>query len=261
MIAILAVAASAALTMTHEEKSFVTWMRMTNQVYTGQEYHFRFGVYLTNLRHLREHNARSRFRLGMNRFACHSPAEYRAILGVRQRISTSRPASGAKAPKVSSYDWRDYGVVNPIKDQGDCGACWAFAATQSAESVYAIVTQTPLLSFSESNLIDCVTTCYGCNGGLATQAWDYVIAYQNGHFNSEDTYPYKPVTSSCKFDASAAIGLITAYTQVAPADEDDLAAKIVGYGPIAGAVDSSPVSFQLYEGGVYDDPACSSINL
>jgi cathepsin L len=261
MILILFAVASARLVRSHEERSFVAWMREANQVYTGDEYHFRFGIFLTNFRLVREHNARSKFRLGLNRFTCHSPAEYRVILGVRHPISTARPTAPANTPKVASYDWRDYGVVNPIKDQGDCGSDWAFVATQSAESVYAIVTQTPLLSFSESNLVDCVASCYGCNGGLATEAWDYVIAYQNGKFNSEDTYPYKPVTGSCKFDPGVAIGLITGYTHVAPGDEDDLAAKVVGYGPVAGAVDSSPVSFQLYEGGIYDDPTCSSINL
>ena len=64
----------------------------------------------------------------------------------------------------ASVDWRTKGAVNAVKDQGQCGSCWAFSATAAVEGAYAIKTGN-LLSLSEQQLVDCDTQSQGCNGG------------------------------------------------------------------------------------------------
>jgi hypothetical protein len=236
-------------------------MRSTNTLYTGADYHLRLGIFLSNSRFVRSHNAHSRFRTSLNRFAALTPAEYRCMLGLLPRPLTVAAPSKRSPPKdFPSYDWRDQGAVTEVKNQGTCGSCWAFAAISSAESSNKIIGGT-LYLLSEQNLIDCVTTCYGCNGGLATLAYDYVLQYQHGQFVLSDAYPYTGSIGDCKFNADVAIGQIYGYLAVVSDSEPDLAAAVAGYGPAAAAVDASTVAFQLYGGGIFEDEHCSSIDL
>ncbi|KAH0794660.1 Clan CA, family C1, cathepsin L-like cysteine peptidase [Histomonas meleagridis] len=259
MLTLLLSAAFSAYYQEHEEKSFVSWMRSTNQIYTGDEYQTRFGVWMANQRLVQEHNQASTFKLSMNKFSAYTPSEYKSLLGFAPQIKAS---NGKKSnfKTNGSLDWREKGAVNDIKDQASCGSCWAFSAIQGAEGAYFLKTG-KLLSLSEQNLVDCVTTCYGCNGGLMTYAYDYVIKYQDGKFMLEDDYPYKAVQGTCKFDASKAVGSISSYVEVAEYDEEDLAAKVTNYGPTCIAIDASHFSFQLYSSGIYDESRCSSTSL
>ncbi|KAK8836074.1 hypothetical protein M9Y10_040030 [Tritrichomonas musculus] len=261
MFALLASLASCAYYLQHEEKSFLSWMRSTNQFFTGDEYQTRFGIFLANSRLVKEHNAANKkFTVALNKFAAYTPAEYSALLGFRMDLKKRVAVKSSKKANADSVDWRDKGVVNGIKDQAQCGSCWAFSAVQAAESANAIATGT-LQSYSEQNLVDCVTDCFGCNGGLMTSAYDYVINSQNGQWCLENDYVYKAVDGTCKYSEYNHVGSLSKYVNVVEGDEDDLAAKVEQYGPVAVAIDASNWSFQLYYGGIYDEPSCSSTNL
>ena len=65
---------------------------------------------------------------------------------------------------ADSMDWRAKGAVNPVKNQGRCGSCWAFGATATVEAEHFIKAG-KLLSLSEQELVSCVKGCYGCQGG------------------------------------------------------------------------------------------------
>jgi cathepsin L len=243
--------------MPHEEKSFLAWMREHKVFYTGEEYQLRFGIWMSKARRVREH--RGSFKIGLNHLSCLTPAEYKSLLGFRGRIASNK-AVKSQVGYDPTWDWRTKGVVNAIKDQGQCGSCWAFSAIQCAESADAIKTG-KLQSYSESDLVDCVDSCYGCDGGNMEAAYDYVMQSQGGKFELESDYPYVPVTGTCKFDKSKGVGSISKYIAITQGDEDDLATKVQTYGPAAVAIDASHDSFQDYSSGIYDEPDCSSTNL
>lgn len=96
----------------------------------------------------------------------------------------------------ASIDWRNSIYMTEVKDQGQCGSCWAFASTAMYESVIAIKTQTQAVRLSEQELVDCNTQNSGCNGGSTKRAFDY-IASKKGLLYYAD-YPYQGVRGTCQ---------------------------------------------------------------
>jgi cathepsin L len=246
----------------HEEKSFLSHMRRHDVVYSGAEYHLRFGIYLAHLRHVRAFNSGNHsFTLSMNSLSTLTPAEYRGRLGTTSSGHLSvqpRPVRPIVTDTPDSFDWRDSGVVQVVKDQGSCTSGWAFAAAASAESVFAIFWGGAPSNLSEQNLIDCTMDCGGCVGGHVTKASSRVIDLQNGNFTTEDAYPYVGVDQDCYWGPAMAGGAWLDGYVVPWSLEDGMRGMIQEYGPLASAIDASHASFQLYSGGVYDEPDCSS---
>jgi cathepsin L len=243
----------------NQEKSFLSWMRSTDSFFTGDEYQLRLGIFLANQRHIREHNAANKgFTLSINKFAAMTPAEYRALLSVKPNPIATKSIRTSPS-NVDSIDWRQRGCVNPVKDQGQCGGCWAFSIVQCVEGEYAAKTGT-LYSLSEQQLLDCITgeSASGCSGGYPPNAWQYIIDKNMGFMKNSD-YPYSGMVSKCSYDASKAVVFITGYGIVT--SETDLASKVADLGPASIIIDASRYTFQLYSGGIYDDSGCSSTNL
>jgi len=233
-------------------------MREHNLAYNGDEYKFRLGIFASVQRQIQEHNSKpSSFKLGLNHLSCLTPAEYKSLLGSRKDTRTERHTTPTKVGYPDSYDWRTQGVVNPIKDQAQCGSCWAFSAIQAIESAWAIAHGT-LYSLSESNIVDCCTSCFGCDGGWSYAAIDYIVSQQNGGVNSEADYPYHDYDEDCQFDPSKTYTQTTGYIDIQAGNEDDLADKVSSIGVASISIDASQSSFHQYSGGIYDEPACSS---
>ncbi len=95
-------------------------------------------------------------------------------------------------------DWREHDMVTPIKNELQCGACWAFSATGSLEGQQAKVHK-KLVSLSEQNLVDCSQAFgnFGCNGGWMTNAFNYVKAKG---LDTEESYQYKGIQEPCHFN-------------------------------------------------------------
>jgi len=145
-----------------------------------------------------------------------------------------------------SVDWVAANKVVGVKDQGQCGSCWAFSAVGSIESAYGIETGNALISLSEQQLVDCsgAEGNEGCNGGLMDNAFQYVIS--NKGLCKESDYTYKAVDGTCKASSCKSAITITSFTDVAQT-EAALTAALVQQ-PIAVAVDAS--SWQFYSSGI-----------
>jgi len=167
----------------------------------------------------------------------------------------------------NSYDWRDHGAVTPVKNQGNCGSCWAFSATESVESAHLVKYggDAPTYLLSEQQLVSCDTNDYGCNGGDLPSAFSYVMSA--GGIASETTYPYTSgnngVDGTCKGFSVADNTKPTTYNYATTAcyssscndqDEGSLAANMVSVGPVGICVNAA--NWQYYYGGVMSSRSC-----
>merc|ERR1712139_661000 len=147
----------------------------------------------------------------------------------------------------AELDWRSKGAVNPIKNQGQCGSCWAFSTACTLEGT-GFVTTGKLVSVSEQNIVDCDKNDDGCNGGLPSRALQW--SKQNGGVASEQSYPYTARDGSCR-----SVGKIihnTGYQRISE-NEDQIAQALAKYGPLSIAVDAN--GFNGYHGGVLRNPS------
>ena len=153
------------------EKTFIGHMAEQGLSYgTKEEYEFRFDIFqrkdLEN--EMINANPENTFTVGHNMFSTYTDAEYKQLLGYRGPQSYDanntefETFEGVQIP--DEVDWRTKGAVNAVKNQGQCGSCWAFSATAAVEGAYAIKNG-QLLSLSEQQMVDCDSTCAGCQGG------------------------------------------------------------------------------------------------
>nr|AGC65593.1 cathepsin [Achaea janata granulovirus] len=143
-----------------------------------------------------------------------------------------------------SFDWRDKNVVTPVKDQLECGSCWAFTAIANFESQYAIK-HGKHVDFSEQHLLDCDQLNYGCDGGLMHWAFEEII--RMGGVVLEYDYPYTGVESFCANNVNM-YTTISGCVQYDLRDEEKLRELLVTNGPIAVALDI--VDIVDYKSGV-----------
>ncbi|KAM0066869.1 putative zingipain [Helianthus debilis subsp. tardiflorus] len=121
--------------------------------------------------------------------------------GKTESFKSDRPADVLP----ESVDWRERGVVAPVKDQGTCGGSWAFSTIGSVEAVHHITTG-ELITLSEQQLLDCDTSCNkGCNGGDKDHAFAFIL--ESGGIHAADDYPYTGKDEGCYALASKDVTL------------------------------------------------------
>lgn len=240
---------------------------------TVEEHGKRFGTWQKWLDIVEKHNAdeRNTWTMAMNEHADLTQEEFnqRNTLRHRSTKGTLHVPSNNTAP--ASVDWRTKNLVNAVKNQGQCGSCWAFSTVVSLEGQIA-KSSGDLPSLSEQDLVDCVKDvvlpgdsqkcCDGCQGGLMDYAFDYIIKSQSGKDATEASYQYTGSDGTCKFSSSSKVGTITGYKDIPAADESALKDAVATVGPISIGVDAS-MGWQLYSGGIYKPAAwnpfkCSS---
>jgi cathepsin L len=122
-------------------------------------------------------------------------------------------------------DWRAHGAVTDVKNQGQCGSCWAFSTTGALEGQHFRKTG-KLVSLSEQNLVDCSASFgnNGCNGGLMDNAFRYIKA--NGGIDTETAYPYDGEEEQCHFSRGDIGATDKGFVDITQGDEEALKAAI-----------------------------------
>jgi len=152
-------------------------------------------------------------------------------------------------------NWIGMGAVTPVKNQGFCGACWAFSTTGALEGAKFLRTG-ELVSLSEQNLLDCDHTDMGCNGGLMDNAFKF--DEKSGGLCSEADYPYEAKQGSCNTNCTDVAGsIVKTFLDVPPGKEKALLSAIA-LQPISVAIQANQMAFQFYKNGVIVDTTCGS---
>ncbi|KAK4477020.1 hypothetical protein RD792_016222 [Penstemon davidsonii] len=239
---------------------YESWLVKHGKAYNAiGEKEKRFDIFKDNLRFIDEHNSVDRsYKLGLNRFADLTNAEYRSMfVGGRvdrktrlmNRRASDRYAFKAGEDLPKSVDWTEKGAVAPVKDQGQCGSCWAFSTIAAVEGINKIVTG-DMNILSEQELVDCDRTYnQGCNGGLMDYAFNFII--NNGGIDTEEDYPYRATDGTCdQYRKNAKVVSIDNYEDV-PEDDEQSLKKAVAHQPISVAIEAGGRAFQLYHSGVF----------
>ena len=164
--------------------------------------------------------------------------------------STLNAVGGISIP--DEFDWRNLAVVE-VKNQGQCGSCWAFATVGCVEGSRFVQTR-KLTSLSEQELVDCDSTNNGCNGGQAKKALAWIK--KNGGLMSEDNYTYIGRKQTCMFDKSKVVAKVISVFDLGANKPTNMQNFIMIYGPIAVSLDAA--KFSAYLGGIMNGSGCSS---
>jgi C1A family cysteine protease len=233
------------------QEEFVAYVKEFSKVYTSEELFTRFQNFNDNKKIIDEHNAKGlSWQMGVNQFTDLTQQEFSDLyLGYLPRQndylrSLNEHVAPANQVLADSLDWRTKGAVTPVKDQAQCGSCWAFSTTGSVEGANQIKTG-QLQSLSEQQLVDCAGSAgnQGCNGGLMDDAFEYII--KNGGIGSEASYPYTAKDGKCNKVSSVAT--VSKYVDVKKGDEAGLLSA-VNIEPVSVAVDAQ--SWSSYRSGV-----------
>lgn len=216
----------------------------------------RYEIFMQNMvkaAELERQNPKAQF--GMSPFADLTAAEFKTYhnLNVTQKASPPPMFSDAEVAEAlaSSVDWRSQGAVTQVKDQAQCGSCWAFSSTGGIEGAWKLAGN-KLTSVSEQELVACDKIDSGCNGGLMDNAYEWLVSSKNGQIVTEAAYPYTSgsgFSGSCKNTKSMTVGATISGHKDVTHTEAQMAAWIKKNGPLPIAVDAQS-HWQTYTGGV-----------
>ena len=248
--------------MTAQDYEFMRFVTEYGKTYgTVEEFNFRSALFKETLAHIEEQNAsgNNTHTLGLNHMSDWTDSEYNKLLGYKPELRLGGKKKEATFLDTSNLaddiDRRKQGAVTPVKNQGQCGSCWAFSSTGSIEGAEFLHGTKQLVSLSEQNLVDCSKQNHGCQGGLMDYAFEFVETHP---LMKEADYPYTAHSShftKCKYVESKGVGHVKGYNDVPEKNLDQMKAAL-GKGPVSIAIEADKSVFQSYRSGVITSAAC-----
>eukprot|EP00727_Mastigamoeba_balamuthi_P006735 m51a1_g2682 putative cysteine protease 1 (312) ;mRNA; f:744792-745727 len=255
MKTIVAVLLLAAVASASSVDAFRAWAKAHNKVYTAAEEKYRMHVYEENVAVISRLNMENHgAKFAPNKFTDLTHAEFKALYTTT--LPVQQPGNFAVIADVTddSLDLRP--TLPPVKNQAQCGSCWAFSAVANAEGAWYRVHQ-QVVSLSEQQLVSCDTGNSGCNGGLMTTADQYIVA--NG-LATDTLYPYvsgsgsvpacRQVTAGYHFTSSRNFGRLRS--------DSSIITYLRQYGPLSVAIEADQDVFQSYTSGILDSASCGT---
>ena len=222
---------------------------------------YRFKVFADTLLEIRNHNmGKHSWTKGINDYSDMTEEEFAESRLMRpQECSATNSLKVKEEMKVGvpdAYEWNNYGMVSPVKNQGACGSCWTFSTVGSMESHWNILGKGRNLTFSEQQLVDCAGAFdnHGCNGGLPSHAFEYIR--HAGGLEANVTYPYTAKDGQCNFRKEISVAYVRFGSyNITEGDENELAERIYNAGPVS--LTYQVISgFKDYKSGVYTSDHC-----
>lgn len=276
----------AMLAVANAMPSFEEWAKKHQKPWKvgSPEFAQRKAIFLQRVEEIVAHNADATktWKKGLNKFSASTPEEMKSLTAaVPEMLGAHSPRNIKAAPSSlvlkniedlpQSVDWRDAGVITPVKDQGHCGSCWAFSTTETLEAHVAISTGL-LFSLSPQQVASCtdnVDQCGGvggCSGGMPQVAFDSIANAQQG-ITQEFEYAYNSYYGEdfeCKAltnttNTPTAVAQIEGYVQVTPNNYKELMNTVAQVGPVSIVLDAS--TWSSYESGIFDGCDYDNIEL
>lgn len=283
LFSVVDVAASKTLTEYRQEWEMYKLRFNKHYAANSVEDRMRFRIYLSRLP---ENNARLREIQSENPLAFFGPNPFsdwteKELDSRRNKKLAARVVKKSSSPSVldrqllsnfmsrsaeaRSVNWTAKGAVTNVKNQGQCGSCWAFSTAACLEGQNAIINGRRD-SLSPQELVSCDTLDYGCDGSddySDTEKW--IVRHNNGTIDTWESYPYVSgmgTVPKCRDrnDPKRKIGLrFIEGGKVIPSHEDEMARVLVEEGPVQISIDSEVL--QNYNGGIIEHAKCRSSNV
>ena len=238
---------------------------------SSEEKNYRYKIFEGNMKLIDEINSRGlSYKLGMNQFTDLTWSEFQEKylcknMSKKSSNETKKILIDTKNPNLLQndkiitknnleiVDWRKTKNVSKVKNQLQCGSCWAFSTTGALESAISIYKKKEI-TLSEQELIDCSTDYgnNGCNGGLMSLAFDYI---KQNKITTSKNYPYEGKDSNCR-KTKKDLQSIISYSFIKPANNQGLM-KALNKNPVSVAIEVQH-DFMHYKSGVYKNDDCGS---
>jgi len=218
----------------------------------------RFDLFVNNLKNVDARNALELIQggssvHGVTKFSDWSEEEFMSYLTLDVSQVNAMGGNNATDADIKPYtgpaglvDWTGK-YTTAVKDQGYCGSCWAFSASEQIESdTMRMLGKTYTLS--PEQLVDCDSRSSGCNGGWPEWAYSYVN--RAGGIETESSYPYSAYygrEGSCKADDSKFVVTVDSYTTISTG-ETAMANYVKSTGTLSICIDAS--NWSSYTGGI-----------